>query len=749
MMRNRLKILAIDDNPDNLLTLKALISEAFLDARVTTALNGKKGIELAQKEDPSVILLDILMPDEDGFEICRQIKEDPILEFIPVVFVTAMETNRDMRIKALSAGAEAFLSKPIDEMELIAVIKAMVKIKIANTYHQMEKDQLNHLVLERTQALEQELNKREIVEKELLKANDELKQNQKALLNLMEDMKLETEISKKLEKEKAEALNNEKKRTFELETLLEGAKSILHENNFPSTARKLFDMSRKLTGAISGYVALLSKDGAENELLFLEAGGLPCEVDPYLPMPIRGLRSEAYQNNVVVYENDFMRSTWVKFMPEGHVDLKNVLFAPLIIDGKTTGIIGLANKEGGFSLEDARIAGAFGNLASLALDHWKNREKLLESEERFRATLMQSQDGIIIADENMQIIEWNDAQSRILGYSKEEMLGKPIWEVQWLSLPDQFRNEHRKEELKQACLHMMQVNQALSSEFPSFSQEFEIQSKTNEKKVLEISSYAIQLSNKTYFGSISRDITEQKLQEKMKDHFISMVSHELRTPMTSIKGGIDMLCTMNLESYTKESQNLIQICKKNADRLCTFVNNVLDFQKLKNSSLSFDLSIINIDKIIQDVICIMEIPAKEKHLELRYLSCPQTPNIEGDSDKIYRLLSNLLSNGIKYTEKGYVSIECSLLPQEKSVQVAIRDTGMGIHKEDVKKLFNSFTQITHSNYSRPGSSGLGLAICKEIVEKHHGKIWLESIPGEGTVFYVQLPIKQSNQDNES
>jgi signal transduction histidine kinase len=210
-----------------------------------------------------------------------------------------------------------------------------------------------------------------------------------------------------------------------------------------------------------------------------------------------------------------------------------------------------------------------------------------------------------------------------------------------------------------------------------------------------------------------------------------------------------MLCSMNLDRSTKESQNLIQICKKNADRLCTFVNNVLDFQKLKNSSLSFDLSTVNIDKIIQDVVCIMEIPAKEKHLELRYLSCSQTPNIEGDSDKIYRLLSNLVSNGIKYTEKGYVSIECSLLPQEKSIQVAIRDTGMGIHKEDIKKLFNSFTQITNSNYSRPGSSGLGLAICKEIVEKHHGKIWLESTPGEGTVFYVQLPIKQSIQDNES
>ncbi|HOI24218.1 MAG TPA: ATP-binding protein [Caldisericia bacterium] len=732
MTRNSLKILAIDDHPNNLISLKALICNAFLDATVYTASTGKKGIELAKQYDPSVILLDILMPEEDGFEICRQIKEDEELEMIPVVFVTAMEATRETRINALTAGAEGFLSKPIDELELIAQIKAMVKIKVANRYRQMERDQLNQLVLEKTRDLEQELEKITRIEEQLSSSNFELEQNQKALLNLMEDMQVEIENSKRLEAEVAIALKNEQARSFELETLLEAAKSILHEKSFDATIKSLFEQIKKLTGAKTGYYALFNQIQS-----------------PSLDMVNRGFHKLVCQSNEAQFQNDFTNTPWFDDMPKKHLPIDNILYAPLTIEDKTEGMMVLANKKEGFTKEDARIAGAFGNLASLALDHWKNREKLLESEERFRATLMQSQDGIIIADENMQIIEWNDAQSRILGYSKEEMLGKPIWEVQWLSLPDQFRNEHRKEELKQACLHMMQVNQALSSEFPSFSQEFEIQSKTNEKKVLEISSYAIQLSNKTYFGSISRDITEQKLQEKMKDHFISMVSHELRTPMTSIKGGIDMLCTMNLESYTKESQNLIQICKKNADRLCTFVNNVLDFQKLKNSSLSFDLSIINIDKIIQDVICIMEIPAKEKHLELRYLSCPQTPNIEGDSDKIYRLLSNLLSNGIKYTEKGYVSIECSLLPQEKSVQVAIRDTGMGIHKEDVKKLFNSFTQITHSNYSRPGSSGLGLAICKEIVEKHHGKIWLESIPGEGTVFYVQLPIKQSNQDNES
>ncbi len=122
-----------------------------------------------------------------------------------------------------------------------------------------------------------------------------------------------------------------------------------------------------MTGATSGYVALLSDDGQENEVLFLEAGGLPCSVDPGLPMPIRGLRAEAYESKAAVYHNDFMSSHWAGLMPQGHVILSNVLFAPLVVDGETAGIIGLANKPSDFTDDDARIAAGFGRLAAIAL----------------------------------------------------------------------------------------------------------------------------------------------------------------------------------------------------------------------------------------------------------------------------------------------------------------------------------------------------------------------------------------------
>ncbi len=157
MATEALKILAIDNNPDNLITLRAVVRDALPGAAVVTAPNGPQGIALARVENPDVILLDIVMPDMDGYAVCRALKADDRLCHIPVVFLTALRAGREGRIQALEAGAEAFLAKPLDEVELIAQIRAMAKIKAANQMQRLEREQLAALVVERTAELEQEL----------------------------------------------------------------------------------------------------------------------------------------------------------------------------------------------------------------------------------------------------------------------------------------------------------------------------------------------------------------------------------------------------------------------------------------------------------------------------------------------------------------------------------------------------------------------------------------------------------------
>ena len=196
-------------------------------------------------------------------------------------------------------------------------------------------------------------------------------------------------------------------------SIVEEAKNVLEIRDFPVVARRIFDAARKLTGARSGYVALLNESGEENEVLFLESGGLDCTVDPSLPMPVRGLRAEAYKTGEVAVENDFSGSRWASFMPAGHVTLKNVMFAPLNIAGKTVGLIGLANKPDYFTEKDCVIAQSFGQLAAMALNNSRNLDLLEESETRLRETARIARTGGWELDAETFEIRWTEETYRI------------------------------------------------------------------------------------------------------------------------------------------------------------------------------------------------------------------------------------------------------------------------------------------------------------------------------------------------
>ena len=180
------------------------------------------------------------------------------------------------------------------------------------------------------------------------------------------------------------ALLDAKRREREISSLLLASRSVLANRRFEDASRAIFDACRRLIGATSGYIALLTRDKAENEVVFLDAGGRACTVDPALPMPIRGLREIAIRTGKAVYENDFNHSEWAAYLPAGHVALDNVLFAPLVIDGDTEGLLGLAGKKGGFNGHDAEMAGAYAELASIALMNSRTMEQLQASEESLR-----------------------------------------------------------------------------------------------------------------------------------------------------------------------------------------------------------------------------------------------------------------------------------------------------------------------------------------------------------------------------
>ncbi len=210
-----------------------------------------------------------------------------------------------------------------------------------------------------------------------------------------------------------------------IRAFMRGSQAVLENQDFEKAAPAIFQACKEIVGANSGYVAILNEDGTDNMVVHLDPGELTCTVDTDLPMPIRGLRERAYRENKVIYDNNFNESEYRKFLPDGHVTLHNALFAPLVHEGITTGLVGLANKDGGFDKRDALLAGVFSRMAATALVNSQKQSMLSESEARLRGLFDQAGDAIFIIDpETLRFLDVNETAVNQLGYTKEELLSR-------------------------------------------------------------------------------------------------------------------------------------------------------------------------------------------------------------------------------------------------------------------------------------------------------------------------------------
>jgi len=252
-------------------------------------------------------------------------------------------------------------------------------------------------------------------------------------------------------------------------------------------------------------------------------------------------------------------------------------------------------------------------------------------------------------------------------------------------------------------------------------------------------------NGKWMVAEINVDITERKKAEeamkkaaRIKTDFVSMVSHELRTPLTSIREGVNIVADETAGKLTDMQKNFINLIQRNVERLARLINDVLSFQKLKSGKMDFKMEESDINLIAEEVKKTMEPFVKSKELKIITKTDNKLHNFKFDKDKITQVMINVVGNAIKFTDKGEITISTSL-EDEKTVKVSVKDTGIGIKKTDIPRLFQRFEQLG-GNERKTGGVGLGLAICKNIVEEHGGRIWVESKIGKGAEFIFVLPI---------
>ena len=255
-----------------------------------------------------------------------------------------------------------------------------------------------------------------------------------------------------------------------------------------------------------------------------------------------------------------------------------------------------------------------------------------------------------------------------------------------------------------------------------------------------------------------RDITAERVVDQMKTDFISTVSHELRTPLTSVLGFAKLIkkrfdevvapalpqSDKKLGRATRQINDNLDIIVSEGQRLTSLINDVLDIAKMEAGKVDWRMEPLQIEDVINRAIAATNALFQAKQIPVVKDLEPDLPAIEGDSDRLIQVVINLLSNAVKFTDQGCVT--CRVRQEGGAIVLRVIDTGMGIAPEDQPKVFEKFKQVGDTLTDKPKGTGLGLPICKQIVEYHNGRIWVESEPGQGSIFAFSIPVLETQPD---
>jgi PAS domain S-box-containing protein len=703
-----LVILAIDDNQDNLTTLKAMIAEAFPGARVLIALEGKKGLDLAQSEDPDVILLDIVMPGLDGFEVCRRLKADSWLRLIPVIFVTAQQGDRQSRIKALEVGGEAFLTKPIEEAELTAQIRAMAKIKAGMVSQRQEKERLAALVAERTRELNRELAGHHAAEAARQQATQKLLSSQAATLNLLEDLKAENDSRRKSE----EALSRAKddwERTFDavpdLICLLDSGHTILRVNQ--AMADKL-GVSSKAAVGLKCYQCVHG----------LEAPPDFC--------PHARLLEDQQPHDGDVHEDrlggDFHITCTPLFDQSGKL-LGSVHVARDITASKQA-IRALRQNE--TMLRDAQLVAGLGSYSfDLVAGLWSSSE-VLDQILGIDAAFEHSFSGwlrLVHPDDRQMMQEYFTAE--VVGkrgrFDKEyRVVRNNDQAVRWVHGMGKLEIDGQDRVVK-----MIGTIQDITEHKRA---EFELEQYRNHLEVL--------VDKRTAELAEARD--QAQAANRAKSVFLANMSHELRTPLTAILG-FSQIMSRERNIPVQEQHNL-GIILRSGEHLLALINDILDLSKIDAGRSEVDTHNVALDELFRDVVNMMRMRAEAKGLQLMLSQSADLPRfVCTDSGKLRQIIINLVGNAIKFTSSGQVVIRLAAksIPTGHQLSCEVEDSGVGIAQGDLERIFLPFEQTGNKQLE---GTGLGLAITRQYVEMLGGRISADSTLGKGSCFRFIITV---------
>jgi K+-sensing histidine kinase KdpD/CheY-like chemotaxis protein len=713
-------ILVVDDEAVIRETLERLLSsEGYA---VASANSGTEGLAKAAELVPDLVLLDVVMPDLDGFEVCRRLRSDPLLAEVPVVMVTALG-ERGARLKGFEAGADDFVSKPFDNAELLARVRTITRL---NRYRRLLEEQARRqeaekVVRQRTRALE--------------------------LIN-----------------RSARAFSSTLNLDRVLETVLEGARHLLDV-----VACSVWLVDRERNGLVCRQASGPGSDVVRDWQLDLDQG-------------LAGWVARTGESLIV---SDTRRDErhFKGIDRRTNLEMRAVLSVPLRVKERVIGVVQVVDVAvDRFTAADQTLMESLAASAAVAIENAqlyeqarseiaerrraeeelrrRNRElralntlaaamgRSLDLARSLEAALISVLDVMEVGAGWVQLADDSDEGGWSL-VAHRGLRPEMVEAVEQGRLAGALRDQVSRQE------RVVQAKEGVGEAFGAvvgvpirsrdrvlgvlYLLQGEAEALTpQEEQLLTAIGHQIGVSVENMrLVAAAADAEILRELNRLRSELVANVSHELRTPLGLIKIFCTTLLRQDVAFDDETQREFLGHIDEEAEKLEKIVDNLLDLSQLRDGQMQLDKQATDIGELAHQVMEGMAVQLKGHRFAADFPAEPLVAHV--DARRVEQVLRNLLSNAIKYSPAGG-TISVHGRGDRRQLLVWVGDEGMGIPPQDLERVFERFYRVESEVAMRESGAGLGLSVCKGIVEAHGGRIWAESTLGVGSTFYFTLPV---------
>ncbi len=508
------------------------------------------------------------------------------------------------------------------------------------------------------------------------------------------------------------------------EYLLQISRAMTARLDLPSLLRLILNSAVDMLGGEGGLIALR---GADGQLTVRASSGIPMAVLPLFQPLWADLPLVQGHVDLAHWRIPDLSGRLGLVAAAVGISLRQVVALPLMLEDSMEGVIYVfRTRDHAFSANDRQILASFADQAAIAVRNARLYQQLGDEKRRLDATIANSADGILILDPHYRVEVMNKSLARLTGWSMEEAKGRFCYEI--LAL----RDRQGRPLAHTSCLHS-------SNSFgqPSY-QEGDMVRRSGQRATVGITCSPLYDQDGQLINIICsvHDITRFREAEELKSTFISVISHELKTPVALIKGYAGTLRREDAHWDEKTLREGLQIIEEESDKLSTLIDNLLDASRIQAGGLKLEMSDVMLPRLAQKVVSRLQTQTSRHRFQIEFP--PNFPVVIGDAARLEAVFYNLVANAIKYSPQGG-KVRVGGYFDEREVTVYVADQGVGIAREDQDRLFNPFSRVDSGLVRRAPGAGLGLYLCRAIVEAHGGRIWVESALEQGSTFYFSLP----------